>query len=174
MKYLNVIFIGLFLSFTTTSFGQADAIDTYFKKYKDDKNLTMVYVSPKMFQMFSKVTEEEVDQEIVQVIKGLKGLKILAAENNGQMYYDEAVKQINTNEYEELMTVRDDDQNVKFMVKDSNNGNIVHELLLLVGGGDDKFVLMSFIGDIDLKKIGKLAKKMDIDGLDHLDKLNKD
>jgi hypothetical protein len=66
------------------------------------------------------------------------------------------------------MQVRDQEENVRFLVKE--NGPKVKELLLLVGGSDS-FVLMSFVGDIDLKKISQLGKSMDIEGLEHLEEL---
>ena len=66
------------------------------------------------------------------------------------------------------MTVKDKGDNVKFLTK--GNGDVVDELLLLVGGADD-FVLMSFVGKLDLNKISKLANKLDIQGSEHLDKL---
>jgi hypothetical protein len=55
------------------------------------------------------------------------------------------------------------------MVKES--GDIVQELLMIVGG-EKEFALLSFSGNIDLKKIGKLAKALDIDNLEYLNKLN--
>lgn len=170
MKSIHVILLFFFTIFNVN--GQSNAIDTYFSKYKDDESFTMVYVSPKMFQMFAKVAKEEVDSEIVDVIKDLKGLRILASEHNSMALYKEALKTINTTEYEELITVRDEGENFKFMVKDDMGGDIVKELFLLVGGEDD-FVLMSFVGDIDLNKISKLSKSIDIDGLEHLDKIKK-
>jgi hypothetical protein len=42
----------------------------------------------------------------------------------------------------------------------------------MIVGGDKNFALMSFIGNIDLKKIGKLAKALDIDNLEYLNKLD--
>jgi hypothetical protein len=39
-------------------------------------------------------------------------------------------------------------------------------------GGNDDFMVMSLFGDIDLKQIGKIGAKMDIDGLDHLKNLH--
>ena len=68
------------------------------------------------------------------------------------------------------MTVRDKESNVRFVTKESNG--LISELLLLVGGKDE-FVMMSFVGNIDLNKIAKLAKKLDIDGAEHLDKVKK-
>jgi len=126
-----------------------------------------------MFQMFSKIAkgaDEKIPSEINDVISNLQGLRILTTEHEGRAFYDEAISKINTRGYEELMTVRSEGDDVKFLVKDTDGGNIVEELLLLVGG--DEFVIMSFIGRIDLEKIGKLAKHIDIDGVDHLEKLD--
>lgn len=173
MKYLSAIILFLFLG--STAFGQADAIEQYFSKYKDDERFTMVYVSPKMFQMISKIgqsAEEDIDPEIIDMVANLKGLKILTTEHNPKDMYHEAISEINTGLYEELLTVRSEGDDVKFMVKDSNGGNIVQELLLLVGG--DEFVMMSFVGEIDLRLMGKLAKSIDVKGANHLDKLGQD
>jgi len=171
MKYLRIISLLLFVS--SSSFGQTDAIDSYFSKYKDDERFTMVYVAPKMFGMLAKVgaaAEEDIDQEIIDMVSNLKGLKILTTEVNANEIYNEAISKINTGSYDELMTVRSEGDNVKFLVKDSDGGNIVQELLLLVGG--DEFVMMSFIGDIDLRLVGKLAKTIDMKGANHLEKLD--
>lgn len=171
MKYLSIIILILFVS--SSSFGQADAIESYFSQYKDDDRFTMVYVSPKMFQMLSKVgaaAEEDIDQEVIDMVSNLKGLKILTTEHNADEIYAEAIAKINTSAYEELLTVRSEGDNVKFLVKDSDGGNIVQELLLLVGG--DEFVMMSFVGEIDLRLVGKLAKSIDMKGANHLEKLD--
>ncbi len=84
--------------------------------------------------------------------------------------YTEANKRLNIKEYEELVTVREKDSNVRFVTKEANG--VINELLLLVGGKDE-FVMMSFVGNIDLSKIARLAKKLNIDGAEHLDKINK-
>jgi len=41
----------------------------------------------------------------------------------------------------------------------------------LLVGGTEEFVMVSFVGKIDLDKISRLAKKLDVDGVEHLDKL---
>lgn len=151
---------------------QSDAISKYFEKYVDDESFTSVYISSKMFEMLARVSTDDKDwEEMRGIIKDLKGIRILVKEGSGMQYYKEAVKKINFNEYDELMTVRSDDSNVKFVIKDE--GDIVKELLLIVGSPDE-FVLMSFVGNIDLTKIAKLSENLDIDidGLDHLEHLN--
>ena len=151
---------------------QSDAISTYFEQYMDDESFTSIYISSKMFEMLARVSTDDEDwEEMRSIIKDLKGIRILVKEEGGMKYYKEAIKKINFKEYDELMTVRSDDSNVKFVIKDE--GDIVKELLLVVGS-DDEFVLMSFVGNIDLTKIAKLSENLDIDidGLDHLEHLN--
>jgi len=160
------------MAFALSATAQDDAITKYFNKYQDDERFTMVSISPKMFQMIAQMAEEEADPETLEMLQQLKGLKILTTENDPGSFYKEAISMIDTNEYEELMTVREKDQNIQFLVKDQEGGNIVNELLLLVGGDND-FVLMSFVGKIQLDKIAQLAKNMDIDGVKHLEKLEK-
>lgn len=163
-SFLAVLFTSL------SSFAQEDAITKYFNKYMDDEKFSVVYISPKMFSMVSKIEIEDMEPELQEVIKSMKGLRILHTEQNALQHYNDALKIINTSEYELLLTARGEGENVRFMVKD--NGNIVEELLMIVGG-NEKFALLSFIGNIDLKKIGKLAKALDIDNMQYLENLDK-
>ncbi len=147
---------------------QADAIEKYFSKYYDDESFSTVYVSPKMFQMVTKVLGDEENAEVKDLIQGIKGLRILRSETNPMTVYKEALNTINTREYEILMTVRDKEQNLQFLTKES--GDIISELLLLAGG-DEEFIMLSFIGNINLNSIAKLAKSLDIDGAEYLEQL---
>lgn len=154
---------------TTILHAQSDAITSYFDKYVDDERFSMVYISPKMFEMVSKIDIEEVDQDIKDIIKELKGLRILSSEHaDAPKFYQEAKNKINTNGFETLITARDGGEDVNILVKDQ--GDIVNELLVLVGG-EKEFTLISFVGNIDLKKVGKLAKLLDINGANHLEKI---
>lgn len=163
-----IISLLVILGTSLSSFGQEDAIMKYFNKYVDDTRFSAVYISPKMFHMVSKIEIEDMEPEVQEVIRSMKGLRILHTEQNALQYYNEALKNIPTSEYELLLTARDNGENVRFMVKD--NGDIVEELLMIVGG-EKNFALLSFLGNIDLKKIGKLAKALDIDNLQYLNKL---
>lgn len=170
---IHKIALLLIFSFASVaSSAQVDAIDRFFSSYEEDPSFTVVYVSPKMFQMISKVTgESEIDADIQDVVKDLKGLKILTTELNALQVYKDAKAKIQTSDYEILLTARDEGQNVQFLTK--TTGDIVNELLLLVGG-DEEFVLMSFVGDLDLDKIARLASKLNLDGAEHLGKLKAD
>ena len=171
MKKLFVSLLTLFvISFSLNA--QTDAIVKYFDKYIDDEQFSVVYISPKMFEIIAKLDIESEDEDVVDVLKNLKGLRILSKKENGADFYDEAMDKINTTEYEELMKVRDGDENINFWIKEKpGDTNHVQELLMLVGGED--FTLLSFVGNINLNKISKLSSKAGIKGMEHLDKIDK-
>ncbi len=170
MKNLVSLILITFLGLSSLT-AQLDAINQFFEDYRNNEEFTQINISPKMFEMFANMDEDlDMDAETKEMIQSLTGLKILTTETNPKKYYKEFLSKVETASYEELMTIRDGNSDVKFLVKDSDGGNIVNELLLLVGGDDD-FVLMSFAGKIHLDKVGKLAKNININGAEHLDNL---
>src|SRR5690606_3853037 len=100
-----------------SAYAQNDAIDRFFSSYENNEDFTVVYVSPKMFQMVAKVTKDTDKAEISDLVKDIKGLKILTTDQNSGKYYSEAIKKIPVNEYEVLLTVREKNQNVRFLTK---------------------------------------------------------
>ncbi len=160
MKGFRIFFALFALLFTTAGLhAQNDAISKYFNKYVEDERFTVVYISPKMFSLFDQMDlnlKDEEAQALMEVVSDLKSLRILVADENTKGFFKEAMNTINTKEYEVLLTVRNKNQeNVNFYIKDNGDG-IIHELLLLIGGGDE-FVLMSFVGNINLNKLSNLA-----------------
>ncbi len=169
MKLTKMLFVLLFSAVAFAAQAQIDAIGKYFEKYMDDEQFTTVYISGRMFSMVSNLSEEDMDDEVKSLLAGLKGLRILTTEVDPQKYYKEFRSILNTKEYEPLMVVRDQGvEEVQFLIKEE--GDKIQELLLLVGGTDD-FVLMSFVGDIDLSTISKLSESFDVPGMEKLEKL---
>ena len=154
----------------TGAFAQ-DAISKFFSKYQTDESFSSVTVSSKMFSLFTNMdAETPEDKEVLEAISKLKGLKILAKEDarNARELYKEAFVLIPIKEYEELMSVRNEDKDIKFYIKE-NAGKISE--LLMVMGGNEQFMVMSLFGEIDLKQISRIGKKMDVKGLEHLEKM---
>lgn len=162
MRIVSFLMLLGFLCLAGSTQAQADAISTYFGQYVDDERFTVVYISPKMFQMIDKLSidfDEESSAAMKDVVKDLRGLRILVADEGAQGLYQEAIQKINTTEYELLMTVRNkSEDDMQFLIKDE--GDVVNELLMIVGS-DDNFVLMSFVGNIDLEKVAKLSESFE-------------
>jgi hypothetical protein len=158
----------LLILFTLVAIGnslhaQADAISKYFDQYVEDDRFTVVYISPKMFQLFDRLDvdlelEDDEEAAIKDMVSDLRGLRILTSDVDVDALYKEAIKKIDTKEYELLMTVRNKrESNVQLLIKDDNGGDTISELLMLVGG-QDNFVLMSFVGNISLDKVSRLSE----------------
>jgi hypothetical protein len=146
-------------------FAQDDAIGKYFGKYLDDDRFTVVSISPGMFRLMSKINWDTVSPDLKQTVSKLQSLRILTTPTTPMVFYKEALEKIDRKEYEELITVRSNKDNVHFMVKES--ANKIHELLM-ISVGDDGFSLISFVGDIDLDKLSKLSSDMGIKGMENL------
>ncbi len=172
MKTIKILFIMIASVIAIQANAQQDAITRLFGKYIDDSRFTAVYISPKVFDMISTVNKEKQakDKELAEMLNDLRGIRILTTEVTPKTFYQEAIKSLETNKFDLLMQVRDKSENVRFFVKDS--GPVVNELILLVGG-DSNFTVMSFTGKIDLKKISKLSESINVEGAEHLEKLEK-
>lgn len=157
--------LALALLVGSTVFAQDDAIGKFFGKYLDDDRFTVVSVSPKMFRMLSSVKWDTVSANVRQAVQKLQSLRILSTETTPRVFYKEALAKIDRTQYEELITVRDKDDDTRFLVKD--DGRVIHELLM-VSVDAKEFTLVSFVGDIDLDALSKLSSDVDIKGLGQL------
>lgn len=150
-----------------------DAISKFFNKYQNDESFNQVNISSKMFGLITNMEiETPEDKDIVEAISKLKGLRILAKEDarDARELYKEAFALI-PKDYEELMTVRDKDKDMKFLIKE--NGGKISELLMVMGGNEE-FMVMSLFGEIDLKQVSRIGKRMDVKGLENLHRIGDD
>jgi len=153
-------------------FAQRDPVDRLFEKYAETEGFTTVYISPKMFSLFSQVDQE--DKDIQELMGGLKSIRILASDdavkkNTDINFFKEVMKDLPKDKYEELMVVKNSDQNLKFLVREEN-GKVVE--LLMVGGGNGNNVLISIRGNIDMKNISRISKALNVEGLENLEKMD--
>jgi hypothetical protein len=169
MNKIGAIILVL-ITFTAAS-GQ-DVISKFFTKYQNDETFTNVNISSKMFGLFTQMdADNPEDKEVLDAISKLKGLKIIAKENarNSRELYTEALGLI-PKHFEELMSVRDKDKDMKFMIEEK--GGKISEMLMVVGGNEE-FMVMSIFGEIDLKQISRIGSKMNIKGLENLQNMDK-
>jgi hypothetical protein len=172
MNMKRIIVIVVLMAGVNGVFAQ-DAITKFFSKYQNDESFSQVNVSSKMFGLFTEMeADSPEDKEVLEAISKLKGLKILAKEDarNARELYKEAFSLIPMKEYEELMSVRNEDKDMKFLIKES--GGKISELLMVMGGNEE-FMVLSLFGEIDLKQESRIGRKMNVDGLDKLENMDK-
>jgi hypothetical protein len=164
-KLRQCLFLLPLLLLGVGAFAQEDAIGQFFGKYVDDPRFTVVSVSPRMFRLLSKVKWDTVSADLKQTVASLHSLRVLSTDSSPLQFFKEALALIDHKQYEELITVRGNKDNVRFLVK--GNGDKISELLM-VAADEDGFTLMSFVGDIDLDKLSRLSADLDIKGMENL------
>ena len=170
MKKLFVTITILVASVAT--YAQGTVVNKYFNHLAGDDKFTKVSISSKMFSLFTELEAgSEAEEEFLKAISKLKGLKIIASDSigNAAKMYTQALKDVDAAGYDELMSVQDAEENMRFSIKES--GGKIEELLMVVGG-KKRFVLLSLYGEIDLKNISKIAKGMNVGGLENLSKID--
>jgi hypothetical protein len=157
--------------------------DALFDKYGAKDGFTTVHITKELFSLFSEIAEDadgDDVQELKEVVDGLEYIRILMYENSTDNKYasestltsfKDDLEDVQLKNFTELMTVREQDETVKFMIR--KDGKVIKELLLLINQ-DDEAGFISITGNINLKSIAKLSKTMDIKGLDQLQKMDED
>ena len=156
---------------------QDDAISKYFNKYKEDPSFMHINFSGKMFQMIANIEVENVeDRKLMKESLGrIKRVQVLGKEDSvdvkGREMYAEAIKLVEGKGFEELMSLREEDRDIRFLIKEKDNK--IDELFMVMGGSTE-FGLLSIVGDgIDLNAIYKLSKSIGMEGFEELEFLDK-
>lgn len=171
-QIVQLVSITLLLSLTSlNSYAQNNAIDKYFSEYADDDRFTKVSISSKMFSLFTNFNniEGSDEKQLVETISKLKGLKmVIGNELDAAKQLYKSANQTASSSYEELMTIENKDQELIFYINE-NNGTISE--LVMISYEVNQFIILSLIGDIDLKELSKLSNTMDIEGFDEFKNL---
>lgn len=154
---------------------QTTAISKYFDKYVEDPSFMHINISGKMFQMMANIEfETEEEQELIQESLGkIKRVQVLGKEDSvdGRKMYSEAIGLVEGKGFEELMSVREEDKDIRFLIKEKNNK--IDELFMVMGGKDE-FGMLSIVGDgIDINALYKLSKSVGMEGFEELEFLDK-
>jgi len=148
MKTIIGIIIAI-ASFTTFVQAQDNFIETHMKAYTDNDDFTSINVSLSNLisvEMLKDIRKElgEVDKKFGKLIENLNKMTLLMTEKQTQKHYNEAMAWIKKDKYVPLIKIKEGkNAGMSIMVREDKKG--VQEVLMLAGGEDD-FVLISFSG----------------------------
>jgi hypothetical protein len=158
----RVVLIILAVAFPALMMAQNSAVDKLFAKYQGRQGITTVSISPELFQMVNAMGIEEIEEQDFPMDK-VASVKILTIEDEegyeGVNFYEEIKKDLDVNDFAEVMTVNDGSEVVRMWMKVDQKS--VSEFLLIVGGDDN--VLIYITGSFDMKDLEALAEQMDHD-----------
>ena len=161
-----------------------------FERYADNDKVTLVSISPKMFKILGQMSlslDDPEAQEYMEMVTSINNFKVLVS--NSQEISNDMLKwfndQVSKENLDKLMSIKDQDADVTFYIKEGKNGAYVEKLLMYVNeiidpdykksntnlsGREIKAVLILLEGNIDLNKISKLTDQMDLPGGEQLRK----
>ncbi len=166
----RTIIVGVIFLCGMLAFGQQSAVDKVFDKYSGKEGYTTVYISSFMFNLLNSLDSDDPEyNEFKKATSGIKSIKILTQDGgNSTSFGKELLEMLPRSEYQEMMKVKDQEEEVLFLAKES--GGKITEFLLIVSGGSDD-VLIAITGDIDLESLSSIASGLDIPGMENLDEL---
>ena len=170
MKKVTLILTAIFFSLAVMA--QPSSIEKVMKKYSGQEGVTTVNINPELFQIISGMDVKEIADAEIPFDK-LTAVKVLAIENEKLLaqgnFYDEVTNGLNTDDYMEVLSVRDGDEDVRMWMK--TEGKQIREFLLVVSEPGEG-VLVYIAGDFNLNDIEGLAQEFggleDIEGLEDL------
>ncbi|MEC8247863.1 MAG: DUF4252 domain-containing protein, partial [Bacteroidota bacterium] len=152
-----------------------------FDKYEDMNNVSSLVVNHKLFKMLAELNIQTDDLEADAFLNQVKTLENLTVYTTADPEVSKAISKdvnnyIKNSKLEEFMRIKEADRNIKFYVRSGQDDFHVTELLMIVNGADKlpaETVLLSLVGDIDLRMVSELTKKLNIPGGDQLKKATK-
>lgn len=148
-------------------------VDRVFDKYAGKDGYTTVYISSYMFNLMSNIETNDPDyEEFKKASEGIESIRILAQEgSSGPGFARELLDILPRSEYQELMVVKEENEEVLFLAREEQ-GKISEFLLIVDSGGEDALIVIT--GDIDLESISSLANSMDMPAMQNLEELEED
>ncbi len=168
MKQLVFTIALFFLAMTVN--GQS-AVDKIFNKYAGKDGYTTVVINSFMFKLLADIDIDDPEyNSFKKASSGLESIRILTQDGNtSENFAKELLENLPRKEYEELMVVKEADEDVVFLVKEEDG--IIHEFLLIVSSKDGEDALIVLTGKIDLETLSSLSSALDLPGMENLEDL---
>jgi hypothetical protein len=128
------------------------SIDALFEKYAGRDGFVTLSISGNLLKL-ACLNDDDNDNPIPSKITEIR---ILAQEDDNmkvENFYDLVIKDLNLNDYEEFMRVKESDQDLRMLVR--SEGNKFKEFLLIAGGEDN--ALIQIKGSMTFKEAKKFS-----------------
>lgn len=166
MKKILIAIAILAIPFLASS--QNKSIENFYNKYVDNESISDISLNGWILSMASKMSEEDGTEILQKITK----LRIMLAEEKdivSKTDVKKLMRDVRNNDFEDLMTIRDDGTRVNFMIREEGK-NITNVLVIIHGDGD--FILLSLEGNLNFEDLKQLD--FDVEGGDIFKKLPSD
>lgn len=167
----TITFLTLLFLLPLAGIAQNKQLDDIFGKFENSPGVTSVSISKDMMNFVAQIDSEDVKcKNLLSQIAKVRILAFQKASPEIKSDFHAMVKSLPLSDYKEMMVVKDKGQNIKILLKESQGK--VSEFLLLVTG-DKEPVMVSIVGNIDPKELGKLSSDINLNGFKYFAHINK-
>ena len=134
------------------------SIDKLFNKYQGRDGFVTITINGNMLKFLAEVDDS--DDDFIKHANKFTSIKILVQEDDEmeiENFYDMVIDEVNRSGYEEMVSVKSSDEDLKILVK--ADGRVFKEFLLIAGGDDNAIIQIK--GNMtldDVKEMGTSFK----------------
>lgn len=135
---MKKVLVFIVLTISTTLVYSQKSIDALFEKYAGNDGFTTVTINGNLLKMAHIFGDDDEEQSISGKITQIR---ILAQDDdmmNVENFYDLVIKDIDLENYDEFMRVKQSKQDMRMLVR--SEGNKFKEFLLIAGGEDNAVI----------------------------------
>ena len=158
-----------------------------FEKYQNNKEVTAINISPKMFQMLGSLSLSSGDSDADDLMEVIRGITLFKALITGNSDINDdiekwVISEANVRDLDLMVSIRESDADLSIYVKEGDNEGELKSLLMFskgisntvseaqLNGRKIEGIVLLIEGGIAVDKISKLIAKMNLPGGDQLKK----
>ena len=145
----------------------------FFEKYSEEKGYISVYITKSTFAFFATISDDEESDSFQESVASLNSIKVLlnysSFGDTENPFFTELLPSLT--KYEEVFKIKEEGQNIIIFIYKKENK--VSEFVVLNYGPTENILIIMEGDDINIKQLSKLSHTMNIDGIEHIDKINK-
>jgi hypothetical protein len=172
MKKLAFILIMLLPLF---SWAQATELNKMFDRYSGQEGFTSLHITRHLFELFKKVETAQQGKEFDEAVTSLRSIKLLVADSTthaamNRTLVRDILTSLKRDNYSELMVFQQNGrETITVLIREE--GPVIKEFLMTIDSPKEA-VFIFLEGNIDLEKISRLSRTMNIEGFEHLEKID--
>ncbi|WP_418981850.1 DUF4252 domain-containing protein [Alistipes sp.] len=150
------ILLILILALPHTLLAQSKAVERFFDSYLASESVTSVQLEPKMMQLMSRQAAERGDEELAQLLRDIRFIRIVALKGGDrERFVDDARRAVTAGGFPLVTSSTEQGQTTLFYLREARLTDNA-ELLMLTYGPKET-VVVDIYGAFDLQEVVRLS-----------------
>lgn len=150
------ILLILILALPQMLLAQSKAVERFFDSYMASESVTSVQLEPKMMQLMSRQAAERGDEELAQLLRDIRFIRIVALKGGDrERFVDDARRAVTAGGFPLVTSSTERGQTTLFYLREARLTD--HAELLMLTYGPKETVVVDIYGAFDLQEVVRLS-----------------